>query len=76
VSSAINQVPVITPALGWVASCAYEFFPALAGTMTIFRKKPAMRNEAKTVKKAQCDITRGCWHVRQLASAKKRKNQC
>jgi hypothetical protein len=33
-------------------------------------KKPAMRNEEKTVKKAQCDITRGCLHVRQPASAK------
>jgi hypothetical protein len=28
--AAINQVPIITPALWWVASCAYEFFPALA----------------------------------------------
>ena len=28
--AAINQVPVITPGLWWVASCAYEFFPALA----------------------------------------------
>jgi hypothetical protein len=33
-------------------------------------KKPAMRNEAKTVKKTRCDITRGCWRVRQLADAK------
>ena len=31
-------------------------------------KKPAMRNEAKTVKKAQCDITRGCLRVRQPAN--------
>ena len=28
--AAINQVPVITPGLWWVASYAYEFFPALA----------------------------------------------
>jgi hypothetical protein len=27
--AAINQVPVITPVLWWVASCAHEFFPAL-----------------------------------------------
>jgi hypothetical protein len=27
---AINQVPIITPALWWVAWRAYEFFPALA----------------------------------------------
>jgi hypothetical protein len=33
-------------------------------------KLPAMRNEAKTVKKARRDITRGCLHERQLASAK------
>jgi|ERR1700730_888931 hypothetical protein len=33
-------------------------------------KKPAMRNEAKTVKKVQCDDTRGGVHVRQLASPK------
>jgi hypothetical protein len=33
-------------------------------------KKPAMRNEAKTVKKTRCDITRGCLQVRQLASLK------
>jgi hypothetical protein len=31
-------------------------------------KKPAIRNEAKTVKKVQCDDTRGGVHVRQLAS--------
>jgi hypothetical protein len=28
--AAINQVPVITSGLWWVASCAYGFFPALA----------------------------------------------
>jgi hypothetical protein len=27
----LNQVPVITPALWWVAGRVYEFFPALAG---------------------------------------------
>jgi hypothetical protein len=29
-----------------------------------------MRNEAKTVKKARRDVTRGCLHGRQLASPK------
>jgi hypothetical protein len=33
-------------------------------------KKPAIRNEAKTVKKAQRDVTRGCLHVRQPAGSK------
>jgi hypothetical protein len=28
--AAINQLPLITPALWWVASCAYGLFPALA----------------------------------------------
>ena len=28
--AALNQIPVITPALWWVAGCIYEFLPVLA----------------------------------------------